>query len=94
MIGCWSLGGNHGDGRRGCGGPRALTDCSGVSPREAGGRRAQPGASAPASRDHRAGRGRGLLRALDAVEAARARAEPGPAAGKVGGCGGAAGPGR
>lgn len=66
---------------------------AGVSPREAGGRRAQPGASAPASRDRGAGRGRGLLRALDAVEAARARAEPGRAAGAVGG-GRAAGPGR
>lgn len=64
-----------------------------VAPREAGGRWAQPGAAAPSSRDRRAGRGCGLLRALDAVEAARVREDPGPAAGAVG-SGRAPGPGR
>lgn len=67
----------------------AYPNTGGVAPREAGGHWAQPGAADPASRDRPAGRGRGLLRVLDAVEAARVREKPGP----VGG-GGAAGPGR
>lgn len=51
------------------------------------------GAAGPASRDRPAGRGRGLLRVLDAVEATRVRKKPGPVAGAVGG-GRAAGPAR